>query len=589
MEPLNQLRRRSTNLLKQAQQNMPTMPNMPNMPTLPKKMNMNMDMNMPSFQKKLPSLLPQFRQKKSHPDDSVQATWERIDVPSLPRSSHSLNVVSGCAYVFGGEADPHQPLPVGNDMHVIRLPFSGAGADYFTVKAKAAALPDEQTTAAAQTPERSSEELPDQTPQTSLDEVPLLQDILKGKGKGKETATDDKPELGPELGDVPSPRVGHATAVIGSRIFLFGGRGGPDSEPLDEAGRVWVYDTRSHTWSHLDPVPAVKGGAIVPHPAPRSYHCATATDRPRDFPRPAPGRPRKPKTWRQWAVGDTSKTGIPQDPVVGYVAEGAVDEESDGYGTFLVHAGCLAGGHRTSDLWAFDVRTHTWTELPAAPGPPRGGSAMCISKSRLYRFGGFDGQAEIGGQLDLLHLEVETFDDGHSKGEVGIHARAGWQTIPQEDKADASSTEIHAEPRQKWPAPRSGASLQSLTVGGGKELLVLCMGEQGPGAEGREGREGAGSFFSDVWTFHAPPLGMSAASLTAAVYQAMGRKTGEGKWEKLRTGPRDDESGHEVPAGRGWYASAPMTDVEESGIVIWGGMGSDNKRIGDGWILRLGQ
>lgn len=546
MEPFNQLKRRSTNLFKQAQQNMPSLPNVPNLPEL---------------QKNLPSL-PQLNfRRDSNPNKAqpIQGTWERIDIPSLPRSSHSLNVISGSAYIFGGEVEARQP--VDNDMHIVRLPFSSAGADYHKVKAKAAAVTEESA------PEQAA----------NLDEVPLEE----SKGKGKEVATDIKPDMS----EVPAPRVGHATAVIGSRIFLFGGRGGPDMKPLEEAGRVWVYDTRSHTWSHLDPVPAVKGGAIVPQPSPRSYHCATATDRPRDFPVAAPSGPKKPQTWKQWALGDTSKTGIPQDPVVGYVAEQAVDEESDGYGTFFVHAGCLSNGDRTSDLWAFDVRTHTWTELPAAPGPSRGGAAICISKSRLYRFGGFDGTNEIGGQLDFLHLEVETFDDGHSKGEVSIHARAGWQTILQ-DNIDASSTEIHAEPHQEWPAPRSVASLQALTVGGGKEYLMLSMGERSPSADGHAE---AGTFFNDVWTFEVPPLGMSAASFRAAVFQAMGKKTGEGKWEKLRMGEYDEESGDGMPGPRGWMASAPMTDLEESGIVVWGGLGADNQRIGDGWILRLGR
>ncbi|KAK2603681.1 hypothetical protein QQS21_004155 [Conoideocrella luteorostrata] len=553
MQPLNKLKRRSTDLFKQAQQNMPSLPKSVNMP------------NLPSIQKNLPSL-PQFRRNKTDPADTVQGTWERIDIPPLPRSSHSLNVIAGCAYIFGGEIEPRQP--VDNDMHVIRLPFSSAGADYHKVAARAERLPDEIS---PQTPKQDLDQA-----QASLDEVPLED---TSNAKGKEIATDNKPELN----DIPSPRVGHATAVIGSRIFLFGGRGGPDMKPLEEAGRVWVYDTRSHAWSYLDPVPAVKGGAIVPHPAPRSFHCATATDRPRDFPRPA--GPKKPQTWRQWAVGDTSKTGIPQDPVVGHIAEQAVDQESDGYGTFFVHAGCLANGDRTSDLWAFDVHTRTWTELPAAPGPSRGGSAICISKSRLFRFGGYDGETELGGQLDFLNLEVETFDDGYSKGEVSIHARAGWQTIMQ-GNIDASSPEIHAEAQQEWPAPRSVASLQALTVGGGKEVLVLCMGEKGPSADGHEG---AGTFFNDVWTFQVPPLGMSTASLTAAVFQAMGRKTGEGKWEKLRTASYDEESADGVPVGRGWLASAPMTDLEESGIIIWGGLRADNKRIGDGWILRLGK
>ncbi|EXV02332.1 Kelch repeat protein [Metarhizium robertsii] len=562
MEPLNQLKRRSTDLFKQAQQNMPSLPR-----------SMNMDMpsvpGLPHLQKSLPSL-SQLSFRNSKAAAAVQGTWQRIDIPALPRSSHSVNVVAGSAYIFGGEIEARQP--VDNDMHIIRLPSSSAGADYHRVEARAAAV--EPDTAPAQT--------------ANLDEV-ALEEEEEGegpKGKGKETAMDARPRLG----DVPAARVGHATAVIGSRIFLFGGRGGPDMKPLEEAGRVWVYDTRSHAWSHLDPVPAVKGGAIIPQPSPRSYHCATASDRPRDFPEPGSSSStaaRKPQTWRQWALGDTSKTGIPQDPVVGYVAEQAVDTESDGYGTFFVHAGCLAGGDRTSDLWAFDVRARTWTELPAAPGPSRGGAAICISKSRLFRFGGYDGEAEVGGQLDFLHLEVETFDDGASRGEVSVHARAGWQTILQDgDGADASPAEIRAEPRQEWPAPRSVASLQALTVGGGKEYLVLAMGERAPSADGHSA---AGAFLDDVWTFEVPPLGMTAASVRAAFLQAVGKKTGEGRWQKVSMAEYDDESGDGVPAARGWIASAPLTDLEESGIMIWGGLGADNKRIGDGWILRLGK
>ncbi|KID98954.1 kelch domain-containing protein, partial [Metarhizium majus ARSEF 297] len=529
MEPLNQLKRRSTDLFKQAQQNMPSLPR-----------SMNMDMSsvpgLPHLQKSLPSLSQlSFKNSKAAAAAAVQGTWQRIDIPALPRSSHSVNVVAGSAYIFGGEIEARQP--VDNDMHIIRLPSSSAGADYYRVEARAAAV--EPDTAPAQT--------------ANLDEVVLEEEEEGPKGKGKETATDPRPRLG----DVPAARVGHATAVIGSRIFLFGGRGGPDMKPLEEAGRVWVYDTRSHAWSHLDPVPAVKGGAIIPQPSPRSYHCATASDRPRDFPEPgsSSAAARKPQTWRQWALGDTSKTGIPQDPVVGYVAEQAVDAESDGYGTFFVHAGCLAGGDRTSDLWAFD--------------------------SRLFRFGGYDGEAEVGGQLDFLHLEVETFDDGASRGEVSVHARAGWQTILQDgdgDGADASPAEIGAEPRQEWPAPRSVASLQALTVGGGKEYLVLAMGERAPSA-----------FLDDVWTFEVPPLGMTAASVRAAFLQAVGKKTGEGRWQKVSMAEYDDESGDGVPAARGWIASAPLTDLEESGIMIWGGLGADNKRIGDGWILRLGK
>ncbi|PTB68642.1 hypothetical protein BBK36DRAFT_1191396 [Trichoderma citrinoviride] len=457
----------------------------------------------------------------------MKGTWERIDLPPVPRSSHSLDIISGCAYIFGGETNTHETAD--NDMVE---PAEKESDDEFE-DAEEAAKP------------------------TAAD-----------KGKGR--ATDDR------LGQVPPPRVGHATAVIGSRIFLFGGRGS-DMKPLDEGGRVWVFDTRTRLWTYLDPVPAVKGGSIIPHPAPRCYHSATATDRPRDF---APPPPTKPKSWQEWALGDISKTGIPQDPVVGNVAESAIDEETSGYGTFFVHAGCLASGDRTSDLWAFDVHSRMWTELPAAPGPARSGTSICISKSRIFRFGGYDGQNELGGQIDFLHLEVEMFDDRVTRGEVAVRARGSWQSI-LENAPEASSHEIASENVQAWPAPRSVSSLEAITFGGGTEYLVLTMGEASPGTEGH-----AGKSHNDVWVFQVPPVGMTAASFTAAMFSAVGRKTGEGKWTKVTMVPYDDEV-LEMPRGRGWLASAPMSDLEETGIVIWGGVDDVNRRRGEGWILRL--
>ncbi|KAJ4133535.1 hypothetical protein NW768_005121 [Fusarium equiseti] len=566
MESFSLLKRRTTDLLHNVQQNLPAMPSVPSTTSLKK--------------------------------DSIKGTWERIDAPDVPRSSHSLNIVHGTAYIFGGEVEPRKP--VDNDMHVVTLPWSSAGADYFKIK-PVPAKPDEQ-------PKKVETQLPSQTKgkepaepvakseedvedvEKKLDEVSLEEDTdssdededeedgeTESKSKGKEPAGPERPELG----NVPAPRVGHATAVIGSRIFLFGGRGGPDMKPLDEAGRVWIFDTRSNTWTFLDPAPAIPGGNIVPQPGPRSYHTATAIDRPRDF---APTRPKEAATWGQWALGDTSKTGIPQAPIVGNVAEDARDEESDGYGTFFIHAGCLANGERTNDIWAFNVRERTWFELPAAPGPARGGSAICVSKTRLFRFGGFDGQNELGGQLDFLHLEVETFDDQGTKGEVAVRARGGWQTIHESDP-NTDSTEIHAEPAQVWPEPRSVASLETVTSGAGYEYLVLTMGERDPSSEGHES---AGKFLGDVWVYQVPPLGMTAASVTAAMWQAVGRKTGEGKWTKLDLAPYDDDNSDEMPEPRGWLASAPMGELEESGVLIWGGLGEDNQRLGDGWILRVG-
>jgi hypothetical protein len=53
-------------------------------------------------------------------------------------------------------------------------------------------------------------------------------------------------------------------------------------------------------------------------------------------------------------------------------------------------------------------------------------------------------------------------------------------------------------------------------------------------------------------------------------------------------GPYDDENDNGEPQPRSWLASAPMGDLDETGIVVWGGIATEGRQLGDGWILRLG-
>ena len=143
----------------------------------------------------------------------LKATWTRISTGTLlPRSSHSLSVVGGRAYVFGGEENPREP--VANDMHVITLPSSGADADYRTIPASPVA----------------------------------------------------------DHGEVPAPRVGHTANAIGDRVYVFGGRGGKAMAALDERGRVWAFDTTAGKWSFIDPVE----GSPYPAPRSYHASAATA-------------------------------------------------------------------------------------------------------------------------------------------------------------------------------------------------------------------------------------------------------------------------------------------------------------------------
>ncbi len=121
----------------------------------------------------------------------LKAGWKRIPITdSLPRSSHSLSVIKGTAYVFGGEIRSREP--VGTDIHAINLPALGnTEADYQVIPAAGA--------------------------------------------------------------EVPQARVGHTANVIDDRIYVFGGRGGKEMTPLAEHGRVWVFDAVSKQWTFLDP------------------------------------------------------------------------------------------------------------------------------------------------------------------------------------------------------------------------------------------------------------------------------------------------------------------------------------------------
>ncbi|KAI0445331.1 hypothetical protein F4803DRAFT_508313 [Xylaria telfairii] len=565
MESFAKLKRRGTDLLNSLPQNIPSIPQvqMPSMPSMPRM-----------------------------GGGGMKGTWQHVSLPPLPRSSHSLDIIAGNAYIFGGEVEPRKP--VDNDMHVVVLPWSGAPADYYAIKAKpspeASAAEDNTAVPTIITEEDETEaQLRDPLTDVPLSSSPPLA-TASDVGSEAESSTPDKGK-GPQSPEVPPPRIGHATAVIGTRIFLFGGRAGvAGSSTLDERGRVWIFETKTHTWTYLDPHHS------SPIPAARSYHAAVATEKPRDF-SIKPMRLRRSSTWKEWAEGDSAEVGIPQRPVVGTTAERATDDEAAGagFGTFIIHGGCLADGTRTSDVWAYDVHARTWKQLPDAPGPARGGAALALAKGRLYRFGGFDGEAELGGQLDVLQLVLDEFDDQTIRGEIGIFARGTWESIvaPSSGNVPSSETEglttssIHAgTASEPWPSPRSVANLSLVQAGGGREYLVLSLGEAAPSADGHAS---AGRFHADVWAFQVPPLGGTTASFTDAFLHTVGRKTGESRWSPVAVGPFDDDEELDVqgPGPRGWFAAAPLGNLEENAIFVAGGLSESGARLGDGWIFRL--
>ncbi|KAK4695625.1 hypothetical protein P7C71_g2155, partial [Lecanoromycetidae sp. Uapishka_2] len=430
----------------------------------------------------------------------LKAQWTRLKGPQLSRSSHSLSIIKSKAYIFGGEEKPREP--VDNHIHVFTLPLSEHDeVDYQIIPARASA----------------------------------------------------------ENGELPSPRVGHVASTVDDRIYIFGGRGGKDMKPLEESGRVWVFDSKLNVWSFLDPA---RGS---PSPESRSYHASTSTEHPLNQ-RELQNAPPAGSVASAFTKDNPNETKDYTENPLGETGSGA-----DDHGTLFIHGGCPGSG-RTADIWAFDVASRVWSQYPDVPGPPRGGPSLTLTRERLYRFGGFDGEKELGGSIQYLRLTRSMFNDKGGKGDLAVSPLDGqWANV---EPPTGTLT----------PGDRSVAGLQPVTTGQGRHYLLLFLGERDPSALGHES---AGKFWDDVWSFQLRPEGMTAASFKDATRQLIGAKSAEGTWARVDVPESSKEGSVEHPGPRGWFASSNGQDLEAGGVVLHGGVREDNSRAGDMWKLTI--
>ncbi|KAK5093490.1 hypothetical protein LTR70_004678 [Exophiala xenobiotica] len=176
---------------------------------------------------------------------------------------------------------------------------------------------------------------------------------------------------------------------------------------------------------------------------------------------------------------------------------------------------------RLSDLWCFNVQEKKWTQLAEAPKPDRGGTSVCFFEGCLYRMNGFDGKTEQGGSLDVYDI-----------------------------KSDSWSTKDFSADGESGPEARSVAALLPVNVQG-KQMLMTLFGEHDPSSLGHAG---AGKMLGNWWLYDIR----------------------EDKWLK---GGSDSAS---TPAPRGWFDADV---VDQSKIVVAGGLSETNERLKDVWVL----
>ncbi|OGM44241.1 Kelch repeat protein [Aspergillus bombycis] len=120
----------------------------------------------------------------------TRAVWTNLlSDDSIRRSSQTLSVIAGDAYLYGGELRPREPV----DSAVYRIPLDNKQPSHT------------RTSTITSTPES------------------------------------------------PQPRVGSASTTIDGNVYIFSGRGGTAMAPIEEVGSFWVLDPNTSAWVQLKP------------------------------------------------------------------------------------------------------------------------------------------------------------------------------------------------------------------------------------------------------------------------------------------------------------------------------------------------
>ncbi|APA14450.1 hypothetical protein SS1G_06342 [Sclerotinia sclerotiorum 1980 UF-70] len=287
---------------------------------------------------------------------------------ALPRCGHTMSVISDRAYIFGGSEDL-ESVELGNDMHELHIST------------------DENNTTAL------------------LRSIPAVGDGELNKAP------------------VPSARIFHSATVARNRIFIFGGNGYSSGKqnlkPLEENGRLWIFDPLSSKWSFLDPPPHTT------FPLSRSDHISTSSP--------------------------------------------------DGSAIFI-HGGKSSDDVLSNDVWVFYLDEGKWTRLPDALGLPRSGTNLACGQGKLWKFNGSKEVSEGSGLRGSIHfLEYPTGGTVDDVTKDLAHSSLGIPKIDcQWEKLDTGSSKS-----VETPFSSDYAALNFITTGNGRDYLLLALGSDG--------------------------------------------------------------------------------------------------------------
>lgn len=415
------------------------------------------------------------------PNKPLHASIREVNGATLARVGASISVIDGRAYIFGGEDETGSFAD--NTLHVVILPASAAyEADYTTI------LP--------------------------------------------------KPRVAG--GAVPDARKHHSAVVLGSSIFIFGGVLPPKAK--EEAGRVWVFETKTRRWSFHDPAPD------APYPPPRFAHAAVAAEHP------------GPKRGTLELDDET-------------VLE-PVDEDS--WGTMFVHGGKAVseGGEALNDVWAFDVASRAWFTLPPAPVEVSTSTAvLALSQGNLVRVA--EAKTEEGMKLRVDNLDVSEL----------FKVREGGEAV---DKVALPSL-LSEWSSMEFPgtSPSGSIGVANVQSPNGKEYLLLFSGVGGQ--EAASGEDNGVSISGSV-ALEVTVGGLTRAEDPEAEDKALVKRMVT--VEPTFVDPYGDSlavgsSVQKRLEGRTAFAFASGSEADGSHLIIWGGKNGNGMVMDDGYLVTV--
>lgn len=471
---------------------------------------------------------------------------------SLARSSHTVNLIDGDIYVFGGlVADD---VLAGNEMHILKMSNAGGGgAQYKSV-----------------------------------------------------------PALAPrEGGEIPQARSGHTTCTIDGKIYMFGGYSDVTKRtPIDEKGCIWIWSPASVEWTLLDPAsdlfPSRYDHAMVSYQNNKLVLHGGCSD--------ASAEPRA-DTWafdletRIWTElpllekpeGNTSSSvhasappsvAIANDKL--YLISGASDFASQ------IHILDLASlfpstsnvSHAPASSFSFPLSTATvWTTLdfptnPLTPGPkPRKGAGLLpiyTGLGRVYLL------LMLGAKEDTIESSALTAAEKHRSFNAAMlpvpkHPPIDEVLAPAPQPSPKDNDEIAGDawsglwalqlpstnltPAHAKDTARDTLSIPSHVAEWGE---VVVVAKEEPTAE----------------------IGLVAGILGAA--KAVANSAGDvvsghsrkpsGSVVRNRGKSMTARQGKSHPGPRGYFG---CHSVDGTRVVLWGGLNAKGDREADGWMIDL--